>query len=143
MDSVGVVLLLVALVTLVLIPLSAMLAGMAAMVVMVLLRLRAVLGEREKLLDTGVAAAAQVVAIQRGIGKTGDSYWCDLVLDVHTTSGEVVRASVTELIDLLAIPRVQPGCVVEVVYRQGDPQRVLVLGVGPPGLGQLVAQARA
>jgi hypothetical protein len=102
-------------------------AGVAA-VAMLVLKARdwaAEAAERKRIWTGGTAATARVVAIAEAPGSGEDNPDVDLQLDI---AGE--RVQVRSVISRLAIPRIQPGCEIQVRRDPADGKKIVI----DPGL---------
>lgn len=81
--------------------------------------------ERRRIWEQGQPARAKVVAI-RSIGASTSTQMINFDLEVHPPGGAPYRAKTFMYIDQLAIPRIQPGCEIEIRIDRTDPRRVVV-----------------
>jgi hypothetical protein len=98
-------------------------AGVAA-VVMLVLKARdgsAESADRKRIWTSGTAAAARIVAIAEAPGSGEDIPEVDLQLDI---AGDQVK--VRSLISRLAIPRIQPGCEIQVRRDPADLKKIVL-----------------
>jgi hypothetical protein len=84
--------------------------------------------ERE-LLATGAAAPARILSI----GQTGmyinNQPQVRILLEVAPPDGPVFQATVSKVVSMLQIPRIQPGLMVDVRYDRADPSRLALVGL--------------
>ena len=81
--------------------------------------------ERRALLEHGAAAQARVLNVQ-GTG-TLINHDPQVVLDLEVApapNAPTFRARCTAIVSQIAIPRIQPGCLVPVRFAPSNPQRV-------------------
>jgi hypothetical protein len=83
----------------------------------------------QKLIATGKAAPAKILAV----GQTGlyvnEQPQVQITLEVSPPDGPPFQAQVNKIISLLAIPRVQPGQILEVRYDPANPKRLAIVGL--------------
>ncbi|WP_394834338.1 hypothetical protein LVJ94_48350 [Pendulispora rubella] len=74
----------------------------------------------------GMRGRAKVVDISTKGGRVNDNPTIDFELDVTPEGQSTYRAQVSVLVSLLAIPRIQPGCEIEVRIDPQDRSKVVV-----------------
>jgi hypothetical protein len=79
----------------------------------------------------GLPARAQVVSLEAGRGRLNGNPQVELVLDVTVDGREPYGVTVSMFVSTLAIPRVQPGCEIDVRVDPADAANVVV----DPALG--------
>jgi hypothetical protein len=84
--------------------------------------------EAERVWAEGLPARAQVVSLEATGARLNSNPKVELVLDVTVAGREPYRTSVSMFVSTLAIPRVQPGCEIDV---RVDPADVANLVVDP------------
>jgi hypothetical protein len=83
--------------------------------------------ERERVWAVGTPARATVVSLTSGRGGGfNDHPMVDFVLDVTVAGGSARRLSASAVISQLAIPRVQPGCEIDVKIDPLDEANLVV-----------------
>ncbi len=82
-----------------------------------------------KLIETGIPAAATITAV----GQTGmyinNNPQVQIVLEVVPEDGEPYTVSVNKVLQLVQIPQVQPGKVVDVRIDPENPKRLAIVGL--------------
>jgi hypothetical protein len=81
---------------------------------------------REHFWTTGIPGTAEVLELGEGRGATNDNPQVNLTLEVTTEGAGRFRATTTIYVRTLAIPRVQPGCTLDVRVDPTDPKRVII-----------------
>lgn len=92
-----------------------------------LLALRRSLKDAQRLRDIrerGIAVNARVVGLKETGGHVSHNPWVALELEIERD--EPYRITTEALISTLAIPRIQPGCVIDVWIDPDDPQQVAI-----------------
>jgi len=82
-------------------------------------------GERTRIVDQGVRSPAHVVSAKSN-GALNNNPYVDFVLEVQPEGEEPYRVEHRTLVSQMAIPRVQPGAVIDVYVDPGDPQSVVI-----------------
>ena len=82
--------------------------------------------ERARIWSQGAPATAKVVSISTKGGGLNDNPNIDFELDVLSPDGAPYRARTTIVVSLLAIPRIQPGCEIQVRVDANDRGVVLI-----------------
>jgi len=88
--------------------------------------------ESAQLLATGMPAQARILGVRDlggsiQIGGQMPQHRLQIDLEVYPNGGQPFRASPSQLVSMLAIPRVQPGATVEVRFDPMNPMRVAVV----------------
>jgi hypothetical protein len=89
-----------------------------------------------KLLAEGEPATAKVLELHQTGMMINNNPQVRMVVDVTRDGGEPYRAQIVQVVDFLAIPRVQPGCALKVRVDRGDPQKMAVEGYAPVASSQ-------
>lgn len=79
------------------------------------------------LLATGEPATARVIKIQNTGMSINDNPAVHLGLEVQRQDREPYIAVITTVVDIVALPRVQPGCSVDVRVNRENPEEVAVV----------------
>lgn len=87
--------------------------------------------EVRRVLREGTPARATILALSARSGAESGHVLVDLDLAVRPSGTEPFRAMVQALISILDIPRIQPGCELEVKIDRANPRRLLI----DPALG--------
>ena len=90
-------------------------------------------GENEaaQIRANGSPAKATVVAIWETGTRVNHNPVVGFDLEVRAEGRPAWRAKTKALVSILAIPRIQPGAVLDVFYDPTDPSRVAIAGSGP------------
>lgn len=81
--------------------------------------------ERTRILDQGTRSPARVV-IAKSNGSLNNDPYVEFVLEVQPEGGAPYRVEHRTLVSQLAIPRIQPGTVIEVYVDPDDSQSVAI-----------------
>lgn len=79
-----------------------------------------------KIRSTGSPAKATVVAIWETGTRVNHNPVVGFDVEVHAEGRPAWRAKTKALVSILAIPRIQPGAVLDVFYDPADPSRVAI-----------------
>ena len=82
--------------------------------------------ERRRIWKTGRAAIARVIAIAEAPGSGEENPEVDLDLEVRGDGAPATTVKVRSLISRLAVPRVQPGCEIQVWVDPADGNKILI-----------------
>jgi hypothetical protein len=85
--------------------------------------------ENSRLLQTGEPAQARILGLQDTGVKINDNPQLRLVVEVHPMSRPPFQAEVIAVVSFLAIPRIQPGCMVQVKFDPMNPAKVALEGI--------------
>jgi hypothetical protein len=88
--------------------------------------------ESAQLMATGVPAQAKILSVRDlggsiQIGGQLPQQRLQIDLEIYPAGGQPYRASPQQLVSMMAIPRVQPGAMVQVRYDASNPMRVAVV----------------
>ncbi|AUX22678.1 uncharacterized protein SOCEGT47_031840 [Sorangium cellulosum] len=99
--------------------------------------------EQRQLLQMGVSCAARVLHYQETGMKVSqgaqDAYRLKLFLEVMPPGMPPYQVETVSLVSVMAVPRIQPGCIVTVRYDPANPRRVALDAAYPPGQGPTAA----
>jgi hypothetical protein len=84
------------------------------------------LAQMNRVWADGLPARAQVVSLEAGSARLNGNPQVELVLDVTVDGREPYRVTVSMFVSTLAIPRVQPGCEIDVRVDPADAAYVVV-----------------
>lgn len=84
--------------------------------------------EARAIMATGEPAHARVVQIALTGTSVNDHPEVRMTLDVYPQSRPPYRTEHVGVFSLLAIPRIQPGCALDVRFDRADPMKVAVVG---------------
>ena len=85
----------------------------------------AVAAERRRIWKSGKPATARVIALSE-VGGAEDHPEADLELEVRVDGAPPARVRVRSLISRLAVPRIQPGCEIQVRLDPADGNKVVI-----------------
>lgn len=86
--------------------------------------------EAAQIRANGSPAKATVVAIWETGTRVNNNPVVGFDLEVHAEGRPAWRAKTKALVSILAIPRIQPGAVLDVFYDPADPSRVAIASHG-------------
>jgi hypothetical protein len=89
--------------------------------------LDATMKKEADLLETGEQATATVLKIQNTGMSVNDNPAVHLALEVKRSDREPYATVITTVVDIVALPRVQPGCTVNVRVNAANPEEVAVV----------------
>ena len=89
----------------------------------------AVAAERRRIWKNGRPATARVIALSE-VGRGEDHPEADLELEVRVEGAPPATVKVRSLVSRLAVPRIQPGCEIQVRVDPADGNKVVI----DPGL---------
>lgn len=89
--------------------------------------LDATMKKEADLLETGEQATATVLKIENTGMSVNDNPAVHLALEVQRNDREPYTAVITTVVDIVALPRVQPGCTVNVRVNAAHPEEVAVV----------------
>ena len=81
--------------------------------------------EDARILDQGARSPARVVSATSN-GSLNNNPYVEFVLEVQPEGGEPYRVERRTLVSQMAVPRIQPGTVIDVYVDPGDPQSVVI-----------------
>jgi hypothetical protein len=105
------------------------LAIMAVVFWLVLMPMRRRSAEAQAIFATGEPGQARVLAITATGTSLNDNPEVRMQLEVYLAGRAPYRTEYTTIVSLLAIPRVQPGCVLALYVDRANPMRVAVAGL--------------
>lgn len=82
--------------------------------------------ELKRIWQDGQEARARIISIGTGMGGMNGHPMIDFQLEVTVEGQEPYRAGLAAMISTLAIPRVQPECVIAVKVDSADPHNLVV-----------------
>ena len=82
--------------------------------------------ERARIWQSGLAGKARIVSVGKASGGMNGDDNIKFVLEVQLDNQEAYQASTRMLISRLAIPRIQPGCMIEIRVDKDNPQNVII-----------------
>ncbi len=102
-----------------------------------------------KLLQTGMPGTAQITGLTQGsmvVNMT--NYECHIAMNISLPGQAPYEAVITQLVPMIALPRVQPGSIVAVKVDQTDRTKAVIdfnapVAVAAPGMGMGMAAPNA
>lgn len=85
--------------------------------------------QEQQLLATGQRASGQIMAVSQTGMYVNNQPQVRIDVQVQPPGGQPYAASMTKVLNMMAIPRVQPGAQVAVRYDPANPQRVAIEGI--------------
>jgi len=85
--------------------------------------------DNQRLLKDGQPAVGQILSAQQTGAFINYNPQVRLTVDVQPLVGEPYQASVTTVVPMIALPRVQPGQTVDVRYDAEDHSRIAIVGL--------------
>lgn len=86
--------------------------------------------ERErKLLETGIAAPAKVLSLSETGMYVNHQPMLRIALEVAPPDGAPFPLTISRVVSIVQIPRLQPGALVDVRYDPGDPSNAMIVGL--------------
>jgi hypothetical protein len=101
--------------------------AIVAVIIGVVLQRRS--AERQALIANGEPAEGRVLEIEQTGTSLNDSIEVRMQLEVHLPGRAPYRTEYTTFVSLLAIPRVQPGCTLQLRVARANPTWVAALGL--------------
>ncbi len=89
-------------------------------------RKRAIAKKQSSIRQDGVPARARILGLKETGARTNRNPWVELELEIIRVGVDSYRVTTEALISTLAIPRVQPDCVIDVRVDPHDPQQIVI-----------------